>query len=54
MHCFNKHREDFDLKVFNVGIVKKTQPTALDREEARFCVKFKTNVWGLNRMEIKT
>ena len=54
MHCFNKHREDFYLKLFKVGIVKKAQPTASDREEARFCVKFKTNVWGLDKMEIKT
>ena len=54
MHCFNRHGEDFDLKLFKVGIVRKAQPTTLDREEARFCVKFKTNVWGLNRMEIKT
>ena len=27
-------------------VVKKVQPSLLDREESRFCSKFKTSVWG--------
>lgn len=53
MHCYNAHRDTFSFDCFKFGIVKKTKPNLLDREEARFCAKFKTNVWGLNRMEIR-
>ena len=53
MHCYTEHRDNFSFECFKFGIVKKTKPTLLDREEARFCTKFKTNFWGLNRMEIK-
>ena len=53
MHCYNEHRDNFSFDTFKFGIVKKTKPILLDREESRFCTKFKTNVWGLNRMEIK-
>lgn len=55
MHCFLKHTSEFDLKFFKLGIVKSV-PLALnlDREESRFCVKYRTNVWGLNRMDIRT
>ena len=53
MHCYIEHRDNFSFENFKFGIVKRTQPCLLDREEARFCTKFKTNVWGLNRMEIK-
>ena len=52
--AFIEHRDKFDLNVFKFGLVGKSKPTDLDREESRFCTKFKTNVWGLNRMEIKT
>ena len=53
MHCYDVHRDTFSFDCFKFGIVKKTKPSLLDREEARFCTKFRTNVWGLNRMEIK-
>ena len=53
MHCYIEHSDHFDFDIFKFGIVKKVQPSLLDREESRFCTKFKTNVWGLNRMEIK-
>ncbi len=54
MHCFIEHRDKFDLNLFKFGLVRKCKLADLDREESRFCTKFKTNVWGLNRMEIKT
>ena len=44
MHCYTEHRDNFSFDCFKSGIVKKTKPTLLDREEARFCTKFKTNV----------
>ena len=52
MHCFLMHPDKFNLNVFKIGIVKKVNPVQLDREESRFTIKFKTNLWGLNRMEI--
>ena len=53
MHCYIEHKNDLNFETFRFGIVKRTKPILLDREESRFCSKFKTNVWGLNRMEIK-
>ena len=44
MHCYMEHRDNFSFDCFKFGIVKKTEPILLDREEARFCTKFKTNV----------
>ena len=53
LHCFLEHDSDqFELPCFKLGIVKRVKPTNLEREESRFCSKFQTNVWGLNRMEI--
>ena len=52
MHCFQEHLNKFSLEVFKLGIVKKVKPSMLDREESRFSTKFRTNLWGLNRMEI--
>ena len=44
MHCYIEHRDNFNYDIFKFGIVKKVQPSLLDREESRFCIKFKTNV----------
>ena len=49
-HCFYNHPDQMELSVFKVGIVKKCRAIDLDREEDRFISKFRTNVFGLNRM----
>ena len=53
MHCYEKHPDKFDLKYFNIGFVKKANPLDLDREEDITIHKYKTNIWGLNRIKVK-
>ena len=50
MHCFLAHKSDFSLELFKLGIVKKVRPMELDREEDKLINKYKTNIWGLNRI----
>ena len=52
MHCFLKHHSDFHMKHFKLGIVKRVRPIDLDREENKLINKFRTNIWGLNRMVV--
>ena len=51
-HCYNEHPEQFNLNVFKVGFVTKCQATDLDREESRFITKFRTRIFGLNRIKV--
>ena len=51
-HCFHNHPDQMELSVFKVGIVKKCRAIDLDREEDRFISKFRTNIFGLNRMKV--
>ena len=37
---------------FKLGIVKKVRPIDLDREENKLITKFRTNIWGLNRIVV--
>ena len=52
MHCFLAHKSQFSLEFFKIGIVKKVRPADLNREEEFFINKFRTNVWGLNRIKV--
>ena len=52
MHCYLKHKINFDMNYFNLAIVKKCKPIDLNREESRYIEKFKTNIWGLNRIAV--
>ena len=52
MHCFLVHKAEFSMKLFKLGIVKKVRPTALDREESKLITKYRTNLWGLNRIVV--
>ena len=52
MHCFSKHRSDFTMKHFKLGIVKRVKPSELDREENKLINKFRTNIYGLNRIVV--
>jgi hypothetical protein len=51
-HCFDCHNDAMTLSNFKVGIVKKCKPCDLDREENRFISKFRTDIWGLNRINV--
>ena len=51
-HCFDTHPNQMDLSYFNLGIIKKCNPIDLDREESRFISKFRTHIWGLNRIKV--
>ena len=51
-HCFDHHPDNMQLSNFKIGIVKSVNPIELDREENRFITKFRTDIWGLNRMNV--
>ena len=51
-HCFNEHPEQMDLKLFKLGLVKRCAAMQLDREEHRFISKFRTDVYGINRIKV--
>ena len=40
------------MSFYKLGIVKKVKPVDLDREEARLIDKFRTKIWGLNRIVV--
>ena len=52
MHCFLKHKDDFNMGIFKLGIVKKMAPLDLDREEEKFIFTFRTKILGLNRIVV--
>ena len=52
IHCRESHYDLFDIDIFKFGVVKQVKPTELDREEERFIDKFKTNIFGLNRIKV--
>ena len=52
IHCMEFHYDFFDIEVFKFGVVKQVKPIELDREEERFIDKFKTNIFGLNRIKV--
>ena len=52
MHCFLAHKSDFSMSFFKLGIVKKVKPVELDREETFYINKFRTSIWGLNRISV--
>ena len=52
MHCFLKHKNDFKMGIFKLGIVRKMAPLDLDREEEKFIFTFRTKILGLNRIVV--
>ena len=52
MHAFLCHKDFFSMNIYKLGVVKKVSPLNLDREEDFFIAKFRTNVFGLNRMVV--
>ena len=51
-HCYDYHRDSFDLSYFKIGIVKTCSSANLDRAEDSMIIKYRTNIWGLNRMKV--
>ena len=51
-HCYDVHPDNMNLNVFKLGFVKTCSAQDLNREENRFISKFRTNIWGLNRMNV--
>ena len=52
IHCYQEHQEQFDLSFFKLGIIKKVKPCDLDREESNAIHRYKTHIWGLNRIVV--
>ena len=52
MHCFLEHKTEFNMKLFKLGLVKKVRPVDLDREESKLINRYRTNIWGLNRIVV--
>ena len=52
MHCFLVHNNEFSMTYFKLGIVKKVRPVDLDREEDKFITRYRTKIWGLNRIVV--
>ena len=52
MHCFLVHKNEFSMTYFKLGIVKKVRPVDLDREEDKFITRYRTKIWGLNRIVV--
>ena len=49
LHARNVHGENFDLKNFEISLIKKCSPQRIRREEFKYIDKFKTQIFGINR-----
>ena len=49
MHARSVHGDLFDLKNFQISLVKKCSPQRIRREEFKYIDKFKTRTLGMNR-----
>ena len=52
MHMMETHANAWNINHFKFGVVKQVKPVDLNREEERFIDKFKTNLFGLNRINV--
>ena len=53
LHAYEKHQDNFSLNNYKFMIVKNCSPRALNRLESRTIGELRTNVIGLNRMNIQ-
>ena len=51
-HCQLEHPDNFEINVFRVGLISKVAPKNLNRSEDRLIHKFRTHIFGLNRIEV--
>ena len=52
-HCHDIHPDIFCLDNFRIGLVRQMPPQNLDREEDILIHKYKTHIWGLNRIKVR-
>ena len=52
-HSFLEHKENFDLNNYKCMIYNRTNPRDLNRHESRLIGSLRTNVLGLNRMNLQ-
>ena len=53
LHNYEQHCDNMDLNNFKFVILNSANPCTLDRKEARAIGELRTNVFGLNRMNIQ-
>ena len=53
LHANNEHPKFFELDIFKFMIIDSVNPCALNRRESRAIGELRTNVMGLNRMNIQ-
>ena len=53
LHSYNQHREQFDLSNFRFMLSRQVRARDMDRSEAVSIGEFRTNVMGLNRMNVR-
>ena len=51
-HCWEAHREHFSLDIFKLGLIKSVSPLSLDRHESKLIDRFRTKLFGLNRINV--
>ena len=51
-HCLEKHPNQLALTNFRVGIVKLCKAVDLDMEENRYVTKYRTDIYGINRIKV--
>lgn len=53
LHSYNEHRDNFELNNFRFILHDEARPRDLNRREARHIGELRTNVMGLNRMNVQ-
>ena len=53
LHSANEHKENFNLNNFKFILHDQTRPRDLIRRESRHIGELRTNVMGLNRMNVQ-
>ena len=53
LHAYNKHLDNFDINNFKFMVYKQVKPQSLNRQESMTIGSLRTNVLGLNRMNIQ-
>ena len=54
LHSHNEHSDNFNLRNFKFILTKQVRPRNLDRGESIQIGELRTNVMGLNRMNVQT
>ena len=49
LHARKVHGENFDLKNFEISLIKKVSPQRIRRDEFKYIDKYQTRIFGMNR-----